>query len=75
MMHLHSLFRQSALCVADDIIEHIGKESVSVAQKFLPAMIAYIQDANADVRQSAVYGIGIFSQRHAETFASFVPGD
>jgi len=65
--------RQSALCVVDDIVEFIGKEAHPLFSHFLPAVIAYVSDEDATVRQSAVYGIGLFSQKFPEQFASFVP--
>lgn len=64
--------RVAALCVFDDVIEHCSADSV--ADKYvgdlLPAFLMYATDSATEVRQAAVYGLGVLAEHsRAPTFA------
>ena len=51
---------QIALCMMDDVVEFGGNASIHLYQQFVPCMMKNMDHASADVRQAAVYGIGVF---------------
>lgn len=51
--------RQVAICIFDDIAEHTGPTAYPLWDSFLPVLVQSITDADAAVRQAAVYGIGV----------------
>jgi len=65
--------RQTALCVFDDIVDYAGADSIPFFQHFMGPMIASITDADASVRQAAVYGIGCCAQVGGEQLGPFIP--
>uniref|UniRef100_A0A7S0J6U6 TOG domain-containing protein n=1 Tax=Calcidiscus leptoporus TaxID=127549 RepID=A0A7S0J6U6_9EUKA len=56
--------RTAAICVFDDVIEHCSAAGVS--DKYIPslytALLQYSVDPSTEVRQAAVYGIGLLAQ-------------
>eukprot|EP01090_Pellita_catalonica_P016710 TRINITY_DN4861_c0_g1_i1.p1 TRINITY_DN4861_c0_g1~~TRINITY_DN4861_c0_g1_i1.p1 ORF type:complete len:1108 (-),score=211.60 TRINITY_DN4861_c0_g1_i1:685-3954(-) len=65
--------RQLALCIFDDVVEYSGVHSLPLFNYFFQPMSNYIEDPNHDVRQAAVYGIGVCAQVAGEKFRQFVP--
>ena len=66
--------RRVALCFFCDVAEHCGESSLTLAQRFLPSMLAYASPAmGCDVRQAAVYGLGACAQGCGPQFAAAVP--
>jgi hypothetical protein len=61
--------RQVALCVFDDIIEYAPNESLQIFDGYFPAMLTYLVDPHAGVRQAAAYGIGVSAQYLTPRFA------
>lgn len=51
---------QVAICMMDDVIEFGGPGSAAAYQQFMPLLIKHMEHAEAEVRQAAVYGIGVF---------------
>uniref|UniRef100_T1J449 TOG domain-containing protein n=1 Tax=Strigamia maritima TaxID=126957 RepID=T1J449_STRMM len=60
---------QWALCVFDDVIEYGGPGCIKYQEYFLRNMLNYINDKSADVRQAAVYGLGVLGQFGGDAFA------
>jgi len=56
--------RSAALCVFDDLIEHCSVDGGAerYIASLLPFYLQYSQDANTEVRQAAVYGIGVLAE-------------
>lgn len=52
---------QWGLCVFDDLVEACGALSSSYARFFVEAMLNYITDHDAAVRQAACYGVGMMA--------------
>lgn len=63
--------RATALCVFDDIIEHCSADGANdgYVGELCKALQKYSTDDNAEVRQAAVYGVGLVAQHvRAEIF-------
>jgi hypothetical protein len=56
--------RVAALCVFDDIIEHCSADGGAgrYIGVLFPAFLQYAQDTTAEVRQAAVYGLGVLGE-------------
>ena len=56
--------RVAALCVFDDIIEHCSADGASerYVGVLLPAFFTYATDELVEVRQAAVYGLGVLAE-------------
>ncbi|GBG66984.1 hypothetical protein CBR_g74670 [Chara braunii] len=55
--------KRVVICIFDDAIEYAGEAAaVKYFEVFLPAVLMACTDDNADVRQAAVYGIGVCAQ-------------
>mmetsp|Transcript_21433 Transcript_21433/g.29989 ORF Transcript_21433/g.29989 Transcript_21433/m.29989 type:complete len:1094 (-) Transcript_21433:418-3699(-) len=65
--------KQVALCVFDDLIEHLGAHAVPFLQHYLPIAIPAINDADPAVRQASVYGMGLCAQFGGQQMASVIP--
>jgi hypothetical protein len=65
--------RVAALCIFDDVIEHCSADGASARYipALMPAFMQYAQDAETEVRQAAVYGIGMLAEHcvGSEAFA------
>ena len=53
---------QIAICMMDDIIEFGGPGSSQLLNQFIPCLMKNMNHAAAEIRQAAVYGIGVFFQ-------------
>jgi hypothetical protein len=51
---------QIAICMMDDVIEFGGPSSTQMYQQFMPVLIKHIEHQAPEVRQAAVYGVGVF---------------
>lgn len=51
---------QIAICMMDDVIEFGGSASTGLYQQFMPIIVKHMENESPDVRQAAVYGIGVF---------------
>jgi len=63
--------RVAALCVFDDIIEHCSNDggATEYARTLFPVFLQYSTDLAVEVRQAAVYGLGVLAQH--DSGASF----
>jgi hypothetical protein len=61
--------RAAALCVFDDVIEHCSADGASTRyiEAVFPALLQYATDPSTEVRQAAVYGIGMMADKCSET--------
>jgi len=65
--------RQAALCVFDDLTEHLGESAAPLFQHFFPFTVQYTSDQDPRVRQAAVYGVGVAAQMIPATVAPYIP--
>ncbi|XP_018786475.1 PREDICTED: importin-5 isoform X1 [Bactrocera latifrons] len=61
--------RQWGVCAFDDVIEFCGPACAAYQQIFTPALLQYVTDKSAEVRQAAAYGCGVLGQFGGEQFA------
>lgn len=64
---------QWGLCIFDDVIEFCGPSSVKYQEHFVQAMLHYVTDSQAEVRQAAAYGCGIMAQYGGAAYAPYCP--
>lgn len=62
--------RVAALCVFDDLIEHTGADggNARYVPVLLPVFLQYAADNSVEVRQAAVYGLGIMAEHGGAAF-------
>eukprot|EP01098_Paradermamoeba_levis_P002004 TRINITY_DN1231_c0_g1_i1.p1 TRINITY_DN1231_c0_g1~~TRINITY_DN1231_c0_g1_i1.p1 ORF type:complete len:598 (-),score=208.41 TRINITY_DN1231_c0_g1_i1:166-1929(-) len=65
--------RQIAICIFDDLVEHLGEPSLPHFPHFLPTVVNYLTDTDPGVRQAAVYGVGVVAQVGGPHVASVMP--
>ena len=68
--------RRIAVCVFDDVFEHASENGASLRylDAFVGPCLAGCDDADADVRQASVYGVGVMAAAVGQAFAPHVPG-
>jgi len=68
--------RRIAVCVFDDVFEHASENGASLRylDGFVGPCLAGCADADADVRQASVYGVGVMAAAVGTAFAPHVPG-
>lgn len=62
--------RRIGICAFDEVLEHLEEMSGPYMPQMVPALIQYSGDANAQVRQASVYGVGICAQWGGPLFAA-----
>jgi hypothetical protein len=58
----------------DDVIEHGSPEAFRYLAQVIPYIMNYMSDTDPNVRQAAVYGIGVVADKAREYFAPLVEG-
>ena len=68
--------RRIALCVFDDVMEHAseGGASLKYLDGFIAPCFSGCGDADCDVRQASVYGVGVMAQNLGQAFLPHVAG-
>ena len=68
---------QWGLCFCADLIEHTGPQSFTMKDFFLPAFARGIMHRQNDIRQTAIFGIGVMAMHggpeYSSTLTDFVP--
>uniref|UniRef100_A0A0D9VXV9 TOG domain-containing protein n=1 Tax=Leersia perrieri TaxID=77586 RepID=A0A0D9VXV9_9ORYZ len=54
--------RRIAICVFDDVAEHCREAAVRYYDAYLPSLLEACTSENPDIRQAAVYGIGVCAE-------------
>lgn len=62
--------RQVALCVFDDVVLYGGQQGAELVPNLLQPMRAYVLDSDPDVRQAAIFGVGVCAQVGGEGFVT-----
>jgi hypothetical protein len=60
--------RRIAICIFDDVAEHCREAAVRYYDAYLPSLLEACTSENPDVRQAAVYGIGICAEFGGSAF-------
>ncbi|PAA65847.1 hypothetical protein BOX15_Mlig010097g1 [Macrostomum lignano] len=53
---------QWGVCIFDDVIEHLGPASFRYQEVFLPRLVSSAVHKEPDLRQAALYGLGVAAQ-------------
>ncbi|GMH40252.1 hypothetical protein BSKO_08156 [Bryopsis sp. KO-2023] len=62
--------RRIGICVLDDLLEHSTAAREKYADRFFPILLETMREEDADLRQCAVYGIGVLADVHPQFFAT-----
>ncbi|XP_044979842.1 importin-5-like [Hordeum vulgare subsp. vulgare] len=60
--------RRVTICIFDDVAEHCREAAVRYYDTYLPSLLEACASENPDVRQAAVYGIGICAEFGGSAF-------
>lgn len=64
--------RRIAICIFDDVVEHCREAALRYYDTYLPFLLEACNDENPDVRQAAVYGIGVCAEFGGSVFKPLV---
>ncbi|XP_071735518.1 uncharacterized protein [Rutidosis leptorrhynchoides] len=64
--------KRIAICIFDDVAEHCREAALKYYDTFLPYVLEACNDTSTDVRQAAVYGVGICAEFGGVAFRPFV---
>ncbi|KAJ7955426.1 importin-5 [Quillaja saponaria] len=64
--------RRIAICIFDDVAEQCREAAVKYYDTFLPFLLEACNDENPDVRQAAVYGLGVCAEFGGSMFKPLV---
>eukprot|EP00960_Hanusia_phi_P047379 758377-Hanusia_phi.AAC.3 len=56
------------ICIFDELLENLGEHGQTYMPQLLPALLQFSKDRNSEVRQAAVYGLGICAQYGGSVF-------
>jgi hypothetical protein len=66
--------RQTAMCMWDDLIEFTGQNAINYQKFFLPLLSNGVVEKKSEIRQAALYGVGMLAQNTGSTFVEFFQG-
>uniref|UniRef100_A0ACD5YX68 Uncharacterized protein n=1 Tax=Avena sativa TaxID=4498 RepID=A0ACD5YX68_AVESA len=64
--------RRIAICIFDDIAEQCRESALKYYDTYVPFLLEASNDDNSDVRQAAVYGLGVCAEFGGHTFRPLV---
>ncbi|THU73029.1 hypothetical protein C4D60_Mb04t18480 [Musa balbisiana] len=64
--------RRIAICIFDDVAEQCQEAALKYYDTYLPFLLEACNDENADVRQAAVYGVGVCAEFGGSVFRPLV---
>ncbi|KAL8142865.1 hypothetical protein V2J09_015897 [Rumex salicifolius] len=64
--------RRIAICIFDDVVEHCREAALRYYETYLPFLLEACNDENPDVRQAAVYGLGVCAEFGGPVFKLLV---
>nr|XP_043633893.1 importin-5-like [Erigeron canadensis] len=64
--------KRIAICIFDDVVEHCRDAALKYYDTFLPLVLEACNDTSTDVRQAAVYGVGLCAEFGGGAFKPFV---
>ncbi|XP_008804326.2 importin-5-like [Phoenix dactylifera] len=64
--------RRIAICIFDDVAEQCREAALRYYDTYLPFLLEACNDGNADVRQAAVYGVGVCAEFGGSVFRPLV---
>ncbi|GMH20087.1 hypothetical protein Nepgr_021928 [Nepenthes gracilis] len=64
--------RRIAICIFDDVVEQCREAALKYYDTYLPFLLEACNDENPDVRQAAVYGLGVCAEFGGPVFLPLV---
>ncbi|KAG9153955.1 hypothetical protein Leryth_000484 [Lithospermum erythrorhizon] len=64
--------RRIAICIFDDVAEQCRETALKYYDTYVPFILEACNDENSDVRQAAVYGLGVCAEYGGSTFKPLV---
>ncbi|KAK3026369.1 hypothetical protein RJ639_040458 [Escallonia herrerae] len=64
--------RRIAICIFDDVAEQCRETALKYYDTYLPFLLEACNDENSDVRQAAVYGLGVCAEYGGSAFKPLV---
>ncbi|ONM59011.1 Importin-5 [Zea mays] len=64
--------RRIAICIFDDVAEQCRESALKYYDTYLPFLLEASNDENSDVRQAAVYGVGVCAEFGGHVFRPLV---
>ncbi|XP_057437723.1 uncharacterized protein LOC130729888 [Lotus japonicus] len=64
--------RRIAICIFDDVAEHCRETALKYYDSYLPFLLEACNDECSDVRQAAVYGVGVCAEFGGSVFKPLV---
>ncbi|KAI4348458.1 hypothetical protein L6164_009181 [Bauhinia variegata] len=64
--------RRIAICIFDDVVEHCHEAALKYYDSYLPFLLEACNDEYPDVRQAAVYGVGVCAEFGGSVFKPLV---
>jgi len=64
--------RRIAICIFDDVAEQCRESALRYYDTYLPFLLEAANDENSDVRQAAVYGVGVCAEFGGHVFRPLV---
>ncbi|XP_073221997.1 uncharacterized protein [Cicer arietinum] len=64
--------RRIAICIFDDVAEHCREAALKYYDSYLPLLLEACNDECSDVRQAAVYGVGVCAEFGGSVFKPLV---
>ncbi|KAK4790478.1 hypothetical protein SAY86_017782 [Trapa natans] len=64
--------RRVAICIFDDVAEQCREAALKYYETYLPFLLEACNDVNSDVRQAAVYGLGVCAEFGGSMFKPLV---
>ncbi|GJS29297.1 reverse transcriptase domain-containing protein [Tanacetum coccineum] len=72
--HRTSKKKRIAICIFDDVAEHCGDASFKYYETFLHVVLEACNDTSTDIRQAAIYGVGVCAEFRGGAFRPFMGG-
>lgn len=69
-----SIFKHAALCILDDLVHYVGPQTAPIKEHVSRCLAAGFADEEADVRQAAIYGIGMCAENASSVYEQFALG-
>eukprot|EP01025_Chloroclados_australasicus_P010561 TRINITY_DN1432_c0_g2_i1.p1 TRINITY_DN1432_c0_g2~~TRINITY_DN1432_c0_g2_i1.p1 ORF type:complete len:1108 (-),score=185.74 TRINITY_DN1432_c0_g2_i1:305-3628(-) len=64
-------FRRVGVCVMDDILDYTKEAAMKYAGQFMPVLMNACVSDNPDLRQCAVFGLGLVAERHPQFYRQY----
>lgn len=64
--------RRVGICIFDDMVENLGETAARYYPQFLPVVLEACSSSQPDIRQAALYGIGVCAEHGAASFRPYV---